>query len=123
MASPIYSRRSFLRPGAALAAGSPMISRLAFTPVRAPVRASPEQLVRGSDWPHPTETHEPDDAAPVGLPSACCEDGAVHDRHLVADPARLYRLRPPLPHTDPAPRYRPELADIPDRTRPVIHSI
>lgn len=57
------------------------------------MQAAPGQLVWGSDWPHPTEEHKPDDAALLDLLTAWCQgDWPLRDRILVANPARLYRF-------------------------------
>lgn len=53
------------------------------------VRAAPEQVVWGSDWPHPTETPKPDDADLFDL----LLDWAADDARrmiLVDNPQRLY---------------------------------
>ena len=57
---------------------------------RAWVRAVPERLVWGSDWPHVTETHKPDDAFLLDLLADWTEDEAIHERILVTNPAVLY---------------------------------
>jgi predicted TIM-barrel fold metal-dependent hydrolase len=58
---------------------------------RALVRAAPERLVWGSDWPHTTQPPGTvDDAALVDMLQAWCESDAVMDRILVANPAALY---------------------------------
>jgi predicted TIM-barrel fold metal-dependent hydrolase len=59
---------------------------------RAYVRAAPERLVWGSDWPHPTEkeSNKPDDAALLDLLSDWAGDEALRARILVDNPARLY---------------------------------
>jgi predicted TIM-barrel fold metal-dependent hydrolase len=56
------------------------------------VRAAPQRLVWGSDWPHTTEAPGAvDDAALVDLLGAWCDgDHSVMDRILVDNPARLY---------------------------------
>jgi predicted TIM-barrel fold metal-dependent hydrolase len=56
------------------------------------VRAAPERLVWGSDWPHPTESsaHKPDDAVLLDLLGAWAEDEAVRRRILVDNPQILY---------------------------------
>ncbi len=56
------------------------------------VRAAPDRLVWGSDWPHTTETPGTvDDAALVDTLQAWCDgDMAAMDRILVDNPARLY---------------------------------
>ena len=56
------------------------------------VKAAPERLVWGSDWPHPTESsaHKPDDAVLLDLLGAWAEDEAVRRRILVDNPQTLY---------------------------------
>ncbi|NEX63739.1 amidohydrolase family protein [Noviherbaspirillum sp. 17J57-3] len=61
--------------------------------VQASIHAAPEQLVWGSDWPHPTETHKPDDVALLDLLSDwTANDDRVRDCILVGNPAHLYRF-------------------------------
>jgi predicted TIM-barrel fold metal-dependent hydrolase len=57
---------------------------------RAWVQAVPERLVWGSDWPHVTETHKPDDAFLLDLLAEWAEDDAARERILVTNPAVLY---------------------------------
>ena len=69
--------------------------RDAFALGRALVKAAPERLVWGSDWPHTTETPGTvNDADLADVLSAWCDDdgngAAVRDRILVDNPARLY---------------------------------
>ena len=56
------------------------------------VRAAPERLVWGSDWPHPSEqsTQLPDDAVLFDPLTQWAPDEAVRNRILVDNPARLY---------------------------------
>jgi predicted TIM-barrel fold metal-dependent hydrolase len=54
------------------------------------VRAAPERLVWGSDWPHPTEAHTPDDAELLDLLTVWAPDTGVRNRILVDNPAKLY---------------------------------
>jgi D-galactarolactone isomerase len=56
------------------------------------VRAAPERLVWGSDWPHPTAANDakPDDALLFDLLSVWATDEAVRRRILVENPQRLY---------------------------------
>lgn len=54
------------------------------------VKAAPERLVWGSDWPHTTEAHKPDDVALFDLSGVWAQDEATHRRILVDNPARLY---------------------------------
>ena len=59
---------------------------------RAYVKAAPERMVWGSDWPHPTEPldHKPDDALLFDLVSQWAPDAATRHRILVENPATLY---------------------------------
>jgi predicted TIM-barrel fold metal-dependent hydrolase len=59
---------------------------------RAYVKAAPDRLVWGSDWPHPTEQAKvlPDDALLFDLLAEWASDEAVRNRILVDNPARLY---------------------------------
>jgi predicted TIM-barrel fold metal-dependent hydrolase len=54
------------------------------------VKAAPERLVWGSNWPHPNETQKPDDAALFDLMTRWAPDEATRHRILVANPAALY---------------------------------
>jgi D-galactarolactone isomerase len=54
------------------------------------VKAAPERMVWGSDWPHPTEQHKPDDAALFDLLSGWVPDEITRRRILVDNPAALY---------------------------------
>jgi D-galactarolactone isomerase len=57
---------------------------------RAYVRAAPERMVWGSDWPHPTESDKPDDAVLFDLLADWAPDAATRHRILVENPAVLY---------------------------------
>jgi predicted TIM-barrel fold metal-dependent hydrolase len=54
------------------------------------VKAAPERMVWGSDWPHPTEKEKPDDAGLFDLLSDWAPDDATRRRILVGNPALLY---------------------------------
>lgn len=54
------------------------------------VKAAPERLVWGSDWPHPTPTAHPDDAVLFDLLSVWAPDDATRHRILVTNPEALY---------------------------------
>lgn len=59
--------------------------------VGALVRAAPERMLWGSDWPHTTEPPgSVNDADLVDLLRACCDSDAVRHRILVDNPALLY---------------------------------
>ena len=62
----------------------------ATTIAQAFVKAAPERLVWGSDWPHPTEKDKPDDALLFDLLAEWAADEAVRNRILVANPETLY---------------------------------
>ena len=59
------------------------------------VRAAPERLVWGSDWPHPTmpNDNKPDDALLFDLLSEWAPDAATRERILVKNPEALYGFR------------------------------
>ena len=56
------------------------------------VKAAPERLVWGSDWPHPSEgvDKKPDDALLFDLLAVWAADEAVRTRILVDNPVKLY---------------------------------
>jgi predicted TIM-barrel fold metal-dependent hydrolase len=55
------------------------------------VRAAPDRLVWGSDWPHPTEKDtKPDDAILLDLLSDWAGDEVLRRKILVDNPSRLY---------------------------------
>ena len=56
------------------------------------LKAAPERLVWGSDWPHVTATVEQDDAQLFDLFGEWVPDEALRTRILVDNPARLYRF-------------------------------
>jgi predicted TIM-barrel fold metal-dependent hydrolase len=56
------------------------------------VKAAPERMVWGSNWPHPNETDKPDDAALFDLMSRWAPDEATRSRILVQNPMVLYGL-------------------------------
>jgi D-galactarolactone isomerase len=58
---------------------------------RAWVKAAPDRLVWGSDWPHPAAGDPPpDDAFLFDLLSRWTDDESVRQRILVDNPATLY---------------------------------
>lgn len=54
------------------------------------VKAAPERLVWGSDWPHPSPPVKPDDAVLFDLLAAWAPEEATRNRILVANPETLY---------------------------------
>jgi predicted TIM-barrel fold metal-dependent hydrolase len=54
------------------------------------VKAAPERMVWGSNWPHPNETTKPDDALVFDLMSQWATDEATRNRIFVGNPATLY---------------------------------
>ncbi len=54
------------------------------------VKAAPQRLVWGSDWPHPGPKIKPDDAVLFDLLSAWAPDEATRNRILVTNPQVLY---------------------------------
>ena len=59
---------------------------------RALVQLAPTQLVWGSDWPHPTEQHKPDDARLLDVMISWLGSEEMVRTVLVANPARLYQF-------------------------------
>lgn len=54
------------------------------------VKAAPERMVWGSNWPHPNEVNKPDDAALFDLMARWAPDEKTRNRILVDNPAALY---------------------------------
>ena len=54
------------------------------------VKAAPERLVWGSNWPHPSEPNKPDDAMLFDLMAQWAPDAAVRNRILAQNPETLY---------------------------------
>lgn len=54
------------------------------------VKAAPERLVWGSDWPHPTPKVKPDDALLFDLLTTWVPEAATRQRILVENPQALY---------------------------------
>ncbi len=54
------------------------------------VRAAPERMIWGSDWPHPVAPETPDDAVLFDLLADWTPDEATRQRILVDNPAELY---------------------------------
>jgi D-galactarolactone isomerase len=61
---------------------------------RALTRAQPERCLWASNWPHPTETAPPTDAAMLALLERWAPDEQTRERMLVGNPARLYGFTP-----------------------------
>ena len=59
------------------------------------VRAAPERLVWGSNWPHPSEPAKPDDAMLFDLLAQWAPDEATRNRILVQNPETLYGFGKP----------------------------
>jgi D-galactarolactone isomerase len=59
---------------------------------RAFIKAAPERLVWGSDWPHPSlpDDHKPDDAKLLDLLSEWAPEESIRHRILVWNPEALY---------------------------------
>lgn len=60
------------------------------TVAQAYVKAAPERMVWGSNWPHPNENQKPNDATLFDLMSQWAPDEATRHRILVQNPAVLY---------------------------------
>lgn len=54
------------------------------------VKAAPQRLVWGSDWPHPSPKEPPDDAVLFDLLTEWAPDEATRNRILVSNPEALY---------------------------------
>ena len=54
------------------------------------IKAAPERMVWGSNWPHPNETSKPDDALVFDLMAQWASDEATRNRVLVQNPETLY---------------------------------
>jgi len=54
------------------------------------VKAAPERLVWGSNWPHPNEASKPDDAMLFDLMMQWAPNEATRNRILVQNAATLY---------------------------------
>jgi predicted TIM-barrel fold metal-dependent hydrolase len=54
------------------------------------IKAAPERLVWGSNWPHPSEPNKPDDAVLFDLLAQWAPDEATRNRILVQNPEALY---------------------------------
>jgi len=54
------------------------------------IKAAPQRVVWGSDWPHPTEKEKPNDATLFDLIAEWAPDAAQRERILVTNPEALY---------------------------------
>jgi D-galactarolactone isomerase len=72
---------------------------------RAYVKAAPERLVWGSNWPHPSEKVKPDDSLLLDLLLDWAPEEAVRTRILTQNPEELYAF----------PKGRSEAAGLPLR--------
>lgn len=54
------------------------------------IKAAPQRMVWGSDWPHPTEKEKPNDAVLFDLLTDWAPDEATRRRILVENPEALY---------------------------------
>jgi len=57
------------------------------------VKAAPDRVLWGTDFPHPNPTHEADEADLVDLVPQYAPDAAIQKRLLVDNPARLYDFK------------------------------
>jgi D-galactarolactone isomerase len=69
--------------------GAPTYADVAET-AEAYIKAAPERLIWGSDWPHPTEEEKPNDALLLDLLAGWAPDEAMFQRILVENPIVLY---------------------------------
>jgi D-galactarolactone isomerase len=81
--------RTWIKLSGAYMMGKPPYAE-ATAVARACIAASPERMVWGSDWPHPTEKQKPDDAALFDLLRDWAPDVCTRQRILVDNPALLY---------------------------------
>ena len=76
------------------------------------VKAAPERLVWGSNWPHPGDTEKPDDAMLLDLMTRWAPDERTRQRILVDNPATLYGSADRCDErTLRTARWRPSLRD------------
>jgi predicted TIM-barrel fold metal-dependent hydrolase len=54
------------------------------------IAQAPDRLVWGSDWPHPTEAHKPDDAKMLDRLMSWTQHQDIIEKILVHNPAQLY---------------------------------
>jgi predicted TIM-barrel fold metal-dependent hydrolase len=82
--------RTWMKLSGAYFFGAPQGYAAAGEVARACIGIAPERMVWGSDWPHPTEKVEPDDAVLFDLLSDWAPDEQTRHRILVDNPAKLY---------------------------------
>jgi predicted TIM-barrel fold metal-dependent hydrolase len=82
--------RTWMKLSGAYMFGGPPDYAAAGRIAQAYVQAAPDRMVWGSDWPHPTEAHKPDDAVLFDLLAGWVPDAATRQRILVENPALLY---------------------------------
>jgi predicted TIM-barrel fold metal-dependent hydrolase len=85
--------RTWIKLSGAYMFGGPPDYAAAGKIARTYVQAAPDRMVWGSDWPHPTEAHKPDDAVLFDLLTDWVPDAATRQRILVENPALLYGFR------------------------------
>jgi predicted TIM-barrel fold metal-dependent hydrolase len=84
------SGRTWMKLSGAYFFGTPPDYAAARDVACAYIKAAPERVVWGSDWPHPTETDKPDDAVLFDLLGVWTPDDTTRRRILVDNPAKLY---------------------------------
>ena len=84
------SGRTWMKLSGAYMMGGPPRYAEASAVARAYIAATPERMVWGSDWPHPTEKEKPDDAMLFDLLTDWAPDAGTRQRILVDNPALLY---------------------------------
>ncbi len=74
-------------------AGPPFHDAIPFA--QALIAAAPDRVIWGTDWPHPNNSYNPDDAALVDLIPLIAPDAKQQRKLLVDNPARLVDLPQP----------------------------
>jgi predicted TIM-barrel fold metal-dependent hydrolase len=82
--------RTWMKLSGAYFLGGPPDYPEAAKVAQAYIKAAPERMVWGSDWPHPTEKEKPDDAVLFDLLGVWAPDEVTRRRILVENPAKLY---------------------------------
>ena len=70
------------------AQGPPFADAVPFA--QALIRAAPDRVLWGTDWPHPNVKWRPDDRSLLDLFATMAPEAALQARILVDNPARLY---------------------------------